>query len=137
VGGPLPRRADRQRSVSPGLLPLHRAQPDARPHGAQPARLSLVELSRQRARRGRSAGAAARALSHARAERRDSYRALFRERLAEKFIEDLRTATNGGWALGDEAFKRRIAKAARRRAEPLPKGRPRVKPADKRQLSLL
>jgi putative transposase len=71
------------------------------------------------------------------AERQASYRALFRERLAEEFIEDLRTATNGGWALGDDAFKRRIAKVAKRRAEPLPKGRPPAAPIDKRQLKLL
>jgi putative transposase len=76
-------------------------------------------------------------LGRSAAERRESYRALFRERLAEAFIEDLRTATNGGWALGDEAFRRRIAKAAKRRAGPLPKGRPRAKRLDKRQLSLL
>lgn len=71
------------------------------------------------------------------AERQASYRALFRETLGEEFIEDLRTATNGGWALGDAAFRRRIAKGARRRAEPLPKGRPPAKPVDKRQLDLL
>ena len=71
------------------------------------------------------------------AERQASYRALFRERLDEAFIEDVRSATNGGWALGDEAFKRRIARGAKRRAEPLPRGRPRLGPKDKRQLDLL
>lgn len=71
------------------------------------------------------------------AERQESYRALFRERLDEDFIEDLRSATNGGWALGDDAFKRRVAKGAKRRAEPLPRGRPRLGPKDKRQLDLL
>jgi putative transposase len=75
---------------------------------------------------GRSAG-----------ERQASYRALFRETLGEDFIADLRTATNGGWALGDEAFKRRVAKGAKRRAEPLPRGRPPLDPKDKRQLDLL
>lgn len=78
-----------------------------------------------------------RALGRSAAERQAAYRALFRERLAESFLGDLRGATNGGWALGDAAFKRRVAKAAKRRAEPLPKGRPRRNEADKRQISLL
>jgi putative transposase len=76
-------------------------------------------------------------LGRSAAARQESYRALFREALGEDFIEDLRTATNGGWALGGEAFKRRIAKGAKRRATPLPRGRPRVDPKDKRQLDLL
>ena len=71
------------------------------------------------------------------AERQASYRALFRDQLDEAFIEDLRVATNGGWALGGDAFKRRIAKGAKRRAEPLPRGRPPLNPKDKRQLDLL
>ena len=78
-----------------------------------------------------------RALGRSAAERQAAYRALFRERLGNAFIEDLRDATNGGWALGDAAFKRRIAKAAKRRAEPLPKGRPRAGKPGKRQLNLL
>ncbi|MEZ5830662.1 MAG: transposase [Dongiaceae bacterium] len=80
-------------------------------------------------------------LGRSAAERRESYRALFRETLAEEFVDELRAATNGGWALGGEAFKRRIAKAAKRRAEPLPRGRPGgrppARPKDKRQLDLL
>lgn len=78
-----------------------------------------------------------RTLGRSAAERQASYRALFRERLSETFIEQLRSATNSGWAMGDDAFKRRIAKGARRRAEPLPRGRPPARPADKRQLNLL
>jgi putative transposase len=76
-------------------------------------------------------------LGRSAAGRQASYRALFREALAEDFVTDLRVATNGGWALGDEAFRRRIAKGAKRRAEPLPRGRPPAKPKDKRQLHLL
>lgn len=76
-------------------------------------------------------------LGRSAAERQASYRELFREKLTEEFIENLRTATNGGWALGGDAFKRRIAKGAKRRAEPLPRGRPPARPADKRQLDLL
>jgi len=58
------------------------------------------------------------------AERQKGYRALFRSKLDEDFIEELRAATNGGWALGDRRFQREIAKAAKRRVAPLPKGRP-------------
>ncbi|MGH6891534.1 MAG: transposase [Dongiaceae bacterium] len=78
-----------------------------------------------------------RALGRSMAERQAAYRALFRERLSAAFLDDLRATTNGGWALGDAAFKRRIARAAKRRAEPLPRGRPRAKAADKRQLNPL
>lgn len=74
-----------------------------------------------------------RALGSNAAERQAAYRALFRERLGDDFIDDLRSATNGGWALGDAAFRRRVAKAAKRRAEPLPRGRPKAKLAKKRQ----
>jgi putative transposase len=56
--------------------------------------------------------------------RRKSYRALFRQALDEAFVEELRAATNGGWALGDARFKRRVAKALGRRVAPLPRGRP-------------
>jgi putative transposase len=54
------------------------------------------------------------------AERQKRYRTLFRTALENGFLDDLRAATNGGWALGD--FKRRIAKALGRRVVPLPKG---------------
>jgi len=67
----------------------------------------------------------------------EAYRALFREKLDEQFIEDLRVATNGGWALGDERFKKEIAEATKRRTEPLPKGRPPELKRDKRQINLL
>ena len=40
-------------------------------------------------------------------------------------METLRKATNGGWAVGDDAFKQRIGEALGRRVTPLPKGRPR------------
>lgn len=61
------------------------------------------------------------------AERQKKYRALVRAKPDETFVEALRAATNGGWALGDEDFLRRIAKASKRRVTPLPKGRPRKK----------
>ena len=78
-----------------------------------------------------------RALGRSAPERRKAYREMFRAKLGAEFVEALRAATNGGWALGDERFKRQIAKMAGRRAAPLPLGRPPAKRTDKRQLSLL
>ena len=78
-----------------------------------------------------------RALGRSAAERQKAYRALFRAALDEEFLEALRRATNGGWALGDRRFQREIADATRRRAAPLPRGRPTRKPVDRRQLNLL
>ena len=69
--------------------------------------------------------------------RGQEYRGLFRAALAEEFLDAVRAATNGGWALGDARFKRQIAKALGRRVAPLPKGRPRKARADRRQLNLL
>jgi len=78
-----------------------------------------------------------RRLGRTAAERQRDYRSLFRAKLADDFVAALRAATNGGWALGDDRFKRQIAKMAGRRATPLPKGRPKAQPNDKRQLNLL
>jgi putative transposase len=63
------------------------------------------------------------------AERRSAYLALFRQPLDAEFLDGLRAATNGGWAFGEDRFKREIALAAGRRAEPLPAGR-KAKPRD-------
>ncbi len=71
------------------------------------------------------------------AERQKAYRALFRAKLDDDAVEALRNATNGGWALGNARFKRQIAKAAKRRAAPLPQGRKALSAKDKRQLDLL
>ena len=57
------------------------------------------------------------------ANRRLAYRALFRPPLDAAFLDALRAAMNGGWALGDERFKRNLATTLGRRAAPLPKGR--------------
>jgi putative transposase len=78
-----------------------------------------------------------RALGRNAAERQENYRALFRAALDEAFVDDLRAATNGGWAMGGERFKRKIAKALKRRVTPLPKGRPPKESGDGRQLNLL
>jgi putative transposase len=77
-----------------------------------------------------------RALARTAVERQKAYRALFRAALDEMFLDELRAATNGGWALGGERFKRRIAEALGRRVTPLPKGRP-AKTKDARQINLL
>jgi putative transposase len=69
-----------------------------------------------------------RALARSAAARQKEYRALFRGALDEDFLANLRAATNGGWALGGERFKRAVAKALRRRVAPLPRGR-RPRPA--------
>lgn len=55
-------------------------------------------------------------------ERQDAYRDLIKEKLDQGFVDDLRAATNGGWALGGESFRKEIAESARRRAAPLPRG---------------
>jgi len=77
------------------------------------------------------------ALGRSEAERQEAYRGLFGEALDAAFLDDLRAATQGGWALGDDRFRRRIAAASGRRAAPLTPGRPAAKRADKRQLILL
>jgi len=70
-------------------------------------------------------------------ERHAAYRALIREKLDPAFVEALRAATNGGWALGGERFRKEIEAAAERRATPLPPG-PRPKLAKiARQMRLL
>ena len=78
-----------------------------------------------------------RRLGRSLAERQEAYRRLFRQDLERSFVEALRAATNGGWAVGGTRFKRRIAKALGRRVTPLPKGRPPKAKPDRRQLNLL
>ena len=71
------------------------------------------------------------------ADRQKAYKALFRTTLDRAFVEDLRAATNGGWALGNARFQRQIAEALGRRVTPLPKGRPPRAKVEQRQLNLL
>jgi putative transposase len=78
-----------------------------------------------------------RGLGRSAAERQKHYRELFRARLPDDFIDAVRAATNGGWALGGDRFKCQIAKALGRRVSPLPKGRPPKRANEKRQLRLL
>ncbi len=61
--------------------------------------------------------------------RRQAYLGLFEMELSAPTLEHLRGATNGGWAIGDDDFRDRIATATGRRAAPHTRGRPRRKPA--------
>jgi putative transposase len=78
-----------------------------------------------------------RALGRSGPDRQSAYRELFRAPLEAGFVDALRAATNGGWALGSDRFTRQIAKALGRRVTPLPRGRPPKAMKDKRQLNLL
>jgi hypothetical protein len=55
---------------------------------------------------------------------------LFRLALPAEFVAELRAATNGGWALGSDKWRAKVAKVAARRTDPLPRGRPRKEPED-------
>ena len=54
----------------------------------------------------------------------EGYRALFLDPLPAGFVDDLRGATNGGWALGSNRWRKKVERVAKRRATPLPPGRP-------------
>ncbi len=56
------------------------------------------------------------------AEIRRAYRALFRRRLEEAALKDIREATNMAWALGDERFKAEVQRLTGRRAAPTARG---------------
>jgi putative transposase len=71
-------------------------------------------------------------------ERQRAYAALFARPLDTAFVDELRAATNGGWACGSEGFQQQIAKALGRRVTPRSPGRPTSAPRDdKRQTNLL
>jgi putative transposase len=78
-----------------------------------------------------------RALGRTAAERQKEYRLRFRPPSDDQFISQIRQATNGGWPVGPDRFKRQIAEVLKCRVNPLAPGRrPAVSP-DKRQLPLL
>jgi len=66
-----------------------------------------------------------------------AYRALFRSALPDAFVDDLRSATHGGWALGSPKWRTKVERVAKRRATARPPGRPRKAEADRRQGQLL
>ncbi len=55
-------------------------------------------------------------------ERQAAYRALFRGRMAERTLEEIRDATNKGWVLGEGRFKEQIKQEANRRVSSLGRG---------------
>ncbi len=59
------------------------------------------------------------------AERQIAYRELFRSHLDLGIIDNIRKATNGNFALGNERFSNEIAKTLGRRVKPGMAGRPR------------
>lgn len=54
--------------------------------------------------------------------RQAAYRALFRSHLEDDTLTSIRTATNGGWPLGDERFKTAIENVLKRPATQGPRG---------------
>jgi REP element-mobilizing transposase RayT len=58
------------------------------------------------------------------AERRDAYRALFRAHVDEALTDEIRDATNGNFALGDQRFQDQIAQVLGRRVVRGKAGRP-------------
>jgi putative transposase len=65
------------------------------------------------------------ALGRQEEERLAAYRGLFRAGLDLKEVDEIRSAVNGGFALGNERFKAEIAAMLGRRVEPGKSGRPR------------
>jgi Transposase and inactivated derivatives len=65
------------------------------------------------------------ALGRQAGERQEAYRALFREAQDAAFLDDVRRATNGNYALGKERFLAEVTAALGRRAMPGEPGRPR------------
>jgi putative transposase len=64
------------------------------------------------------------------ATRAKAYRGLFSAALQPEFVDELRAATNGGWALGREKWRAKVERVAKRRAAPLARGRPKKSAAD-------
>ncbi|OGS95695.1 MAG: hypothetical protein A3G79_02115 [Gallionellales bacterium RIFCSPLOWO2_12_FULL_57_18] len=51
-------------------------------------------------------------------ERQAAYRQLFKHRIPESSIAEIRAATNKAWVLGNDRFKQRIQEKLDRRVEP-------------------
>ena len=70
--------------------------------------------------------------------RLESYRALFKAHLDEEIVGQIRSATNGNFALGSERFQKEIEAALGRRARRGQSGRPvNSKDGNEEQLDLL
>lgn len=68
-----------------------------------------------------------RGLGHDDSARQQAYRELFRYQLDPGLVDEIRDATNGNYALGDDRFHRQIENALQRRATRGRPGRPRRK----------
>lgn len=55
-------------------------------------------------------------------ERQQAYRQLFRTRITEMTLEDIREATNKAWVLGSDRFKTKIEKLTARQTSPKSRG---------------
>lgn len=55
-------------------------------------------------------------------ERQQAYRQLFRTRIAEMTLEEIREATNKAWVLGNDRFKAKIEKLTARQTAPKSRG---------------
>ncbi len=62
------------------------------------------------------------------AKRQAVYRSLFYNALAPELVDQIRNATNGNYALGDERFKAEVESTLKRRVTPGKAGRPRKYP---------
>ncbi|MGZ9097460.1 MAG: hypothetical protein ACXW30_04105 [Micavibrio sp.] len=51
-----------------------------------------------------------------------AYRALFDDAITQDDLDSLRCAIHGGWAVGSDRFKNKIAKVAGQRTAPVPRG---------------
>lgn len=69
------------------------------------------------------------------ADRQAAYRALFRHRLAERTLEELREATNKAWVLGNDRFRKQIASQLNRRTSPKARGGDRKSEAYKKSIT--
>ena len=72
-------------------------------------------------------------LGRAGAARREAYRSLFRAHVDDALTDEIRDATNGNFALGDQRFQSQIAKALGRRVTRGVAGRPVENEAEKDQ----
>ena len=66
-------------------------------------------------------------------ERQWCYRAFCRDAMELGVIEELRSATNGGYGAGNASFKQEIAERLKRRVEPGQPGRPQTRITDSAQ----
>ncbi|MGV6817920.1 MAG: transposase [Thiotrichales bacterium] len=62
------------------------------------------------------------ALGRAKTDRQRAYRALFRARIPQQTIDEIRENTNKSWVLGSDRFKSRIEKKLNRPASPRARG---------------